>query len=111
LNPEILENNGVRLNLKTGEASCDGVPVDLTTIEFGILECLVRSAGRMVSTDELADFLSRRQVNPFEGSLDMQVREVRRKLERGRRLIRTIEGAGYVFATEEGQPASGYRLA
>ena len=108
---EILEGNGVRINLGTHEIVCDGIPVDLTSIEFGILECLVRSAGRMVSRDELARFLSDRQVNPFEGSLDVHMNQLRRKLERGRRLIQAVPGAGYLFAREDEHSASEYQLA
>lgn len=111
LTPEILESNGVRLNLRAREVVCDGIPVDLTAIEFGILECLVRSAGAVVSRDELARFLSHQQINPFEDSLDAHVSQLRRKLERGRRLIQTIPGAGYLFAAEDEHSASGYQLA
>jgi two-component system response regulator CpxR len=106
-----LERNGVRLDLETHEVVCDGIPVDLTSIEFGILECLVRSAGAVVSRDELARFLSRRQLNPFGGSLDVHVNQLRRKLERGRRLIQTLPGAGYLFAADDERSASGYQLA
>ena len=98
LKPEVLEANGVRLNSGTREVSCDGLPVDVTSIEYDILEVLVRSAGRVVSRDDLARFLYNRQANPLERALDVHVSHLRKKLERGRTLIRTVRGVGYLFA-------------
>ncbi len=46
---DILEVNGVRLSPSTREAWADGRELDLTTIEFDILDLIARSAGRVVS--------------------------------------------------------------
>jgi len=99
LKPDLLEANGVRLNPGTREVFRDGVGVDVTSIEFEILEVLVRSAGQVVSRDDLARFLYNRQANPLERALDVHVSHLRKKLERDRPLIRTIRGVGYLFAT------------
>ena len=101
LKPEILEASGVRLNPGTREVISDGVPVEVTSIEYDILEVLVRSAGRVVSRDDLARFLYNRQANPLERALDVHVSHLRKKLERGRTLIRTVRGVGYLFATSD----------
>jgi two-component system response regulator CpxR len=106
LKPEVLEANGVRLNSNTREVSCDGAPVDVTSIEYDILEVLVRSAGRVVSRDDLARFLYNRQANPLERALDVHVSHLRKKLERGRTLIRTVRGVGYLFAASDQRPMS-----
>jgi two-component system response regulator CpxR len=99
MKPELLEANGVRLNPGTREVFRDGVAVEVTSIEFEILEVLVRSAGQVVSRDDLARFLYNRQANPLERALDVHVSHLRKKLERNRPLIRTIRGVGYLFAT------------
>jgi two-component system response regulator CpxR len=98
LKPEVLEANGVRMNAGTRQVLRDGVSVDVTSIEYDILEVLVRSAGRVVSRDDLARFLYGRQANPLERALDVHVSHLRKKLERGRELIRTVRGVGYLFA-------------
>jgi two-component system response regulator CpxR len=106
LKPEVLEASRVRLNPGTREVFCDGTPVEVTSIEYDILEVLIRAAGRVVSRDDLARFLYNRQANPLERVLDVHVSHLRKKLECGRNLIRTIRGVGYMFATEdEGQAA------
>lgn len=104
LKPESVEVNGVRLNPGTREVFRDGAPVEVTSIEYDILETLVRSAGRAVSRDDLARLLYNRQANPLERSLDVHVSHLRRKLEHGKTLIRTIRGVGYLFAAGEQGP-------
>lgn len=101
LKPEVLEANGVRLNPGTREVFYEGLPVEVTSIEYDILEVLVRSAGRVVSRDDLARFLYNRQANPLERALDVHVSHLRKKLEHGRNLIRTVRGVGYLFAVKD----------
>ena len=58
----------------------------------------MRSAGRVVSRDQLAAVLYQRQATPFERSVDVHVSHLRKKLERNdRELIRTVRGVGYLF--------------
>ena len=110
-NPEILEANGVTLNVATGEVISDGVPVHLSTIERGILECLMRSAGQLVTKEALARHLAEREANTLGSELDLHVNTLRQKLERGRRLLRQVAGTGYIFERANENAASEYRLA
>jgi DNA-binding response OmpR family regulator len=98
LKPEVLEANSVRINPASREVFYEGTPVEVTSIEFDILEVLMRSAGRVVSRDDLAKFLYNRQANPLERALDVHVSHLRKKLDRDRNLIRTIRGVGYLFS-------------
>ena len=99
LKPEVFEASGVKLNPGARQVFRDDAPVDVTSIEYEILEVLVRSAGQVVSRDDLARYLYNRQANPLERALDVHVSHLRKKLERGRTLIRTVRGVGYLFAT------------
>lgn len=99
LKAESIEASGVRVNPRTREVFLDGQPIDITSIEFEILEVLVRSAGHVVSRDDLARLLYNRQANPLERALDVHVSHLRKKLECSRELIRTIRGVGYLFAS------------
>jgi two-component system response regulator CpxR len=79
-----------------------GESVEVTALEFDVLELLVRAAGRTVSRDELAAAIYQRMPTPYERSLDVHISHLRKKLERGGRTpIRTIRGAGYQFAPVE----------
>jgi len=92
-----LEVNGVRVDPGTREAWVNGRRVELTTFEFDILELLMRSAGKVVSRDDLMEHLYNRKATAFDRSADMHVSHLRRKLETGRPLIKTIRGVGYQF--------------
>ncbi|MGA3072602.1 MAG: response regulator transcription factor [Bryobacteraceae bacterium] len=96
---EVAEAGGVRVDSQTREVWVEGEIVDLTAIEFDILDFLVRSAGRAVSRNELAAVLYQRESTPYERSLDVHISHLRKKLERGDRVqIRTVRGVGYFFA-------------
>jgi two-component system response regulator CpxR len=95
----VVEVAGLRLNSQTREVLLDDKSIDLTSIEFDILDLLVRSSGRIVSRDELTAALYQREATPYERSLDVHMSHLRKKLERGdRSLIRTVRGVGYLFS-------------
>lgn len=92
-----LEVNGVVLDTGTRQVLAGGKPVELTTFEFDILELLLRSAGHVLSRDALMENFYNRKATPFDRSIDMHVSHLRKKLERGEMLIKTIRGVGYQF--------------
>jgi two-component system response regulator CpxR len=102
---EVLELGPCRLVPRTREAWCDERPLGLTTLEFDILELLVRSAGRAVSRNEVMTCLHQRQITPFDRSLDVHVSRIRKKLGRRGGLIQTIRGVGYFCGVELTQSA------
>jgi two-component system response regulator CpxR len=93
-----LEVNGVTLDPGTREVLSDGKRVELTTFEFDILEMLMRSAGRVLSRDALMENFYNRKATPFDRSIDMHISHLRKKLDRGESLIKTIRGIGYQFS-------------
>lgn len=72
--------------------------VEVTDVEFVLLETLMRSPGKVVTREELAERVLGRRFSPFDRSLDMHVSRLRRKLDEvgasGER-VKTIRGAGY----------------
>ena len=96
-----IDVNGVILDPGSRQVSVDGYPVELTTLEFDILEQLMRAAGRVVSRDDLMESLYNRKSTPFDRSIDMHVSHLRRKLEGSRSMIKTIRGSGYQFCQAE----------
>lgn len=78
-----------------------GKPIELTSVEFGLLEVLLREAGRVVTRERLANTVLGRKFSPFDRSIDMHVSKVRRKLgdsEGSAEHIKTVRGVGYIFA-------------
>ncbi len=87
----------IRLDPTAREAWSNGNRVDLTSTEFDLLDMLMRSAGRVVSRDEITAALFEREATPYDRFLDVHISHLRKKLNNGPRLIRTIRGVGYIF--------------
>ena len=100
-----IEVNGVSVDPGTRQVTIDGQQVQTTTLEFDILEVLVRSAGRVVSRDMLMESMYNRKSTPFDRSIDMHVSHLRKKLEQDRTLIKTIRGIGYQFCNSSEEAA------
>jgi two-component system response regulator CpxR len=78
-----------------------GVPVELTSVEFALLEMLLRSAGQVVTREQIARDVLGRRFMPYDRSIDMHVSKLRRKLgdsPDGQERIKTIRGVGHIYA-------------
>ena len=90
----------VVLDSSSRSVRCDKKEVDLTGVEFKLLEALMRSPGRVVPRDRLARAALDRPLEPFDRSLDVHVSNLRRKLgpfADGSPRIRTLRGEGYLL--------------
>ncbi len=93
----LLTIGDIQINPTTREVSVAGSPVELTPLEFDLLQMLMRSVGRVVSREEITMALFEREATPYDRFLDVHVSHLRKKLEGGRKLIRAVRGVGYVF--------------
>jgi DNA-binding response OmpR family regulator len=86
---------GTRLVRRAGEI------IDLTAVEYEILEKLLRAAGQIMTREELSKQVLGRSASPFDRSIDMHISNLRKKL--GHRVgeaerIKTVRGVGYIYA-------------
>src|SRR5581483_9952419 len=97
--PDILRVGDVELDPATRTVLHGGTPVDLTSVEFSLLQVLLREAGRVVTREQLVDEVLGRKFSPFDRSIDMHVSKLRKKLgdHDSEDHIKTIRGAGYIF--------------
>ena len=77
-----------------------GRPVELTSMEFNLLEVLMRNAGRVVSKKDLSEQALGRPLARFERSVDVHLSSIRQKLGDAAALIRTVRGQGYHLSRE-----------
>jgi DNA-binding response OmpR family regulator len=85
-----------------------GALIELTAVEFALLELLMRSAGSVVRRDDLARGALGRGLMPFDRSIDVHVSRVRKKLgprPDGGERIATMRAVGYLY-TRQGVPPS-----
>ena len=97
---DTLRVGGIELNPATRTVLQDGKRVDLTSVEFNLLQVLLQEAGQVVSRERLVDSVLGRKFSPFDRSIDMHVSKVRKKLgdaDDGADYIKTVRGVGYIF--------------
>ncbi len=94
--------NELRINGAARKTTLRGQPLVLTALEFDLLWVLARSAGRVLSRDQLLDAISGRDYEVFDRSIDVHISALRRKLgddPKNPKYIRTVRSAGYVLLT------------
>ncbi len=91
-----LNFDGLSLNLLKREVLVEGLQVELTTMEFSLLQILSESPGKAFSRDEILSVLKGTENELFTRSVDILVSRLRAKLK-PLQAIRTLHGAGYAF--------------
>ena len=106
---DVLRVGEIDLDPASRTAHQKGKPLDLTSVEFNLLEVLLREAGNVVSRERLVDAVLGRKFSPFDRSIDMHVSKVRRKLgdtDGGTDHIKTVRGVGYILTRPQEKVAS-----
>ncbi len=99
--PAALSAGDIELDRGTRVVRRNGHVVELTAVEFDLLEKLLRAAGRIITREELSKEVLGRSTSPFDRSIDMHISNLRKKL--GHQLgdverIKTVRGVGYIYA-------------
>jgi two-component system response regulator CpxR len=91
----------LELTASTRTVTRDGRPVELTTVEFDLLEALMNAAGTVVTREDLVRTVLGREFSPYDRSIDTHVCNLRRKIGRlndDTERIKGIRGTGYLYA-------------
>jgi two-component system response regulator CpxR len=89
----------LRLDPAAREAWIGEVRLDLTAVEFTLLDALLRDAGRVATREQLTESVLGRKLGPFDRVIDVHISNLRKKLGRagaGER-IKAVRGSGYMF--------------
>src|SRR2546422_4514126 len=106
---EALVVGDIELDTSTRAVHRSGEAVELTAVEYDLLERLLRSAGQIARREELVKEVLGRELSPFDRSIDMHVSNLRKKLGHqlnGMERIKTIRGVGYIYAAPSGKSAA-----
>ena len=97
---DVLTLGPLAIDFSAQQARLDGVPVDLTTFEYRVLEFLARERARVVSKQELSDYLYPHDDDRDSNVLEVLIGRLRRKLDPTGTLapIDTLRGRGYRLA-------------
>src|SRR5690606_28164403 len=91
--------NDLKLNLSNGSVTYKGEKAELTKNEIKILSCLYKNKGKIVSREDLMDFMWNADVFVDDNNLSVNVTRLRKKLEAlgMEKNIETRRGLGYIL--------------
>jgi DNA-binding response OmpR family regulator len=92
--PVMTAPGGISLDPARRLATRDGLPLDLTRKEFGVLEALLRAEGSVVSSEELLERVWDENADPATTIVRVTVMTLRKKLG-DPQVVHTVVGAGY----------------
>jgi two-component system response regulator PhoP len=99
---DVLTLGPIAIDFSAQAARLNGDTLELTTFEYRVLEFLVRERARVVSKQELADYLYPHDEDRDSNVLEVLIGRLRRKLDPEGTLapIETLRGRGYRFTLQ-----------
>jgi len=96
-----LTSGDITVDVAVREAWVSNSPLHLTTVEFDLLEIMVRNAGRALTREYLTGAALGRKLGPFDRTIDVHISNLRKKLDahHGPEHIKTVRGSGYLLAS------------
>jgi len=96
---EVLTFGPLAIEFSAQKVRLNGEPLELTAFEYRLLEYLVRERARIVTKQELSDYLYPHGEDRDSNVLEVLIGRLRRKLDPDGRLspIETVRGRGYRF--------------
>jgi two-component system response regulator PhoP len=104
----VLSCGDINLDTRTQQVTVDGLPVELTSFEYRVLECLMLHAGEVISKTELTERLYDQDFERDSNVIEVFIGRLRKKLDPGnsRQPIETLRGRGYRLALPRAAPKS-----
>lgn len=99
-----LKVGDVVFNTTSRTVKRDGENIELTSVEFNLLEELLANAGEVISREDLVQKVLGRRLSAYDRSIDVHVSALRRKLGHSSgdtERIRTVRGIGYIYCLPE----------
>lgn len=90
----------VELQVGARRIERNGVMLDLTSVEYSLLELLLQSTSEVVTREDIAQKILGRPLLPYDGAIDTHLCNLRRKLgpyPDGAERIKTVRGVGYIY--------------
>ena len=94
-----LEYSSLRIALNTKEVYREGVLINLTAKEFGLLEFFIKNTDRLITKEEIAEKVWDINFDTGTNIIEVYVSYLRNKIDKNfePKLIHTKKGMGYIF--------------
>ena len=93
--PDILTLGEIRLDTAKRMVAFKNKTISLTLKEFMVLEYLMRNLGKVVTRDELYAHAWDFADSSFSNTVDVHIKNLRKKIKDNGKIIQTIRGVGY----------------
>lgn len=89
----------MRIDLSTREAWIGDCRLELTAVEFTLLDALLREAGHVVTREHLTETVLGRSLGPFDRVIDVHISNLRKKMggASAEERIKAVRGSGYML--------------
>lgn len=101
---QYFSHNGLVLDMEKRRVTLDDQSVDLTAVEYKLLQALMSTPGKAFSRDDLLNHIYIRGESVVDRVVDVHIGHLRQKLSddpNAPRFIETVRGFGYRFIEQE----------
>ena len=98
---DVLRIGEITLDRRQLTVTRSGVPVDLSTREFELLDFLMRNAGQTLSREKIFRDVWKTEFGDI-GTVAINIKNLRSKIDPDWAYIKTVWGSGYQFVTRSG---------
>src|SRR5262245_55261209 len=78
--PEVLRVGDIEVDNRKRTVRRNSQPIELTVVEYSLLERLLQSPGKVLTREELVRDVLHRELSPLDRSIDTHVSNLRKKL-------------------------------
>ncbi len=93
--PLVLSSGDININVTNRVVTFKNKQISLTLKEFMVLEYMMRNLGKVVTRDELYSHAWDFADSSFSNTVDVHIKNLRRKIHDNGKIIQTIRGVGY----------------
>lgn len=99
----VLQVKDLTLNPITRKVFKDGQKIELTPIEFSILEYLMQNTGRVATRTMISEHVWNANFESFSNVVDVHISKLRNKIDKNsdKKLIHTIRNMGYALEEQD----------
>ncbi len=101
---QVFQYGGLTINTLSQVVILNGQDTLLTPAEYRLLHYLAQNSGRVLSRDQLLEFLDNRNHETFDRIIDNHISSIRRKIKddpKDPKYIKTVRSTGYMFIDSE----------
>jgi DNA-binding response OmpR family regulator len=93
--PDILVSGNINVNTTSRIVTFKDKPISLTLKEFMVLEYLMRNLNKVITRDELYSHAWDFADSSFSNTVDVHIKNLRKKINDNAKIIKTVRGVGY----------------